>query len=1029
MTLLRLLLRALRHRARLHSAGALASAVAVMTVVGALQIGASVRASLREHALARLGTIELAFVSPAPLRSGLAEELRAALPRAVVAGDLRFEGDARRPDRPGRVRVEICDARDLSIFFFDGKDRELLGRQAAINPALARALGAREGDEILLSLPTDPQAPAGTLFSRRAAGEAAVTIRATVQSILPEGGVSRLSLRADEPAPKICFLPAELLAGELRMRGKINRLLLAGAQAQDADAALRQLWRLEDAGVAMRADGDGWILTHREFLWPAGFGEEIEAAAEAEGWRVERASGFLANRIAAGGRAIPYSVALGAAPDLLARLGPPPREDGALLHRWAAENLGVKPGDRVSLAAFRFGAAGEIREVEREWTVLGLFEAETGDRLAPLLPEYAGLTDTAEMGDWKPPLPIDLKLIRPEDEAFWERHRTAPKIVLPLAAGESFWRPEGATTGPTLTALRLSAPGGIREEALRAALTRTMRAPAFRPVRAEALAGAAGSTDFAVLFLALGAFLLASAAALVSLLLRLAVEAGAEDAATLLALGFAPGTVRRLRLGEGAVPALLGGAAGIPLGFLYAAAILAFVSARWAQGPAPFELRLHPDAALLLPGLCGLAVPLLAVWLTVGREVLLRRVGRDCSRPPVRSLPSLALRNAGRRPGRSLLLGGLLAAAAFLLGMVALQRPLLHEPDAGNPASPTGGFAFELRTAVPVYADLGTEAGLREAAKPLPPPAALRGVRLYPLTESGGENAGCVNPNRPIEPRVVGAPAALLRRGGFSFASRLPGPASAWELLRETAADGAIPCFADADTAEWSLRLPLGGTLEVAGADGRPVRLRLAGLFRRSLFAGDLVVCADRFREHWREAGTRRALVELPEGAEEAAVADALREALAPCGPEIEPAGAILAASASVQALYLSAFATLGALGLGLGMFGLGAVAARLVLERRGELALLHAIGLTAGRLRLLLWLETGGLAAAGLAAGLLAAAAAGAPRLLRLGMLPELGPLALSLLLVLAVGAGAIAWALRSATNGQLAEGLKENG
>jgi ABC-type antimicrobial peptide transport system permease subunit len=82
----------------------------------------------------------------------------------------------------------------------------------------------------------------------------------------------------------------------------------------------------------------------------------------------------------------------------------------------------------------------------------------------------------------------------------------------------------------------------------------------------------------------------------------------------------------------------------------------------------------------------------------------------------------------------------------------------------------------------------------------------------------------------------------------------------------------------------------------------------------------------------------------------------------------------------AVQNTYLSTFQTLGGLGLLLGTFGLAVVQLRNALERRGELALLRAVGLSKSLLgRLVLW-ENVALLVGGLACGVIAAAIAVVP-------------------------------------------------
>ena len=110
----------------------------------------------------------------------------------------------------------------------------------------------------------------------------------------------------------------------------------------------------------------------------------------------------------------------------------------------------------------------------------------------------------------------------------------------------------------------------------------------------------------------------------------------------------------------------------------------------------------------------------------------------------------------------------------------------------------------------------------------------------------------------------------------------------------------------------------------------------------------------------------------------------------------------------AVQNTYLSTFQALGGFGLVLGTIGLTAVLLRNVWERRGELALLRALGFSRHALGLMVLAENAGLLCAGLVAGLLSATLAIAPHIAaRPASIPWLS-LGATLVGVLAVGLGA---------------------
>ena len=156
-------------------------------------------------------------------------------------------------------------------------------------------------------------------------------------------------------------------------------------------------------------------------------------------------------------------------------------------------------------------------------------------------------------------------------------------------------------------------------------------------------------------------------------------------------------------------------------------------------------------------------------------------------------------------------------------------------------------------------------------------------------------------------------------------------------------------------------------------------------------------------------------------------MATLLAKGLQDRGLELTPAADRLNAYNAVQNTYLNTFQMLGALGLLLGSAGLGVVVLRNVLERRGELAVLLAVGFRPRALRRLVLWEHGALQALGLLLGILAALLAVLPVLLSPGAPIAFGPLAAAMALVLGSG---LLWtwaAARVALRGDLLEALRE--
>jgi putative ABC transport system permease protein len=129
----------------------------------------------------------------------------------------------------------------------------------------------------------------------------------------------------------------------------------------------------------------------------------------------------------------------------------------------------------------------------------------------------------------------------------------------------------------------------------------------------------------------------------------------------------------------------------------------------------------------------------------------------------------------------------------------------------------------------------------------------------------------------------------------------------------------------------------------------------------------------------------------------------------------------------AVQNTYLGTFQLLGGLGLLLGSAGLGVVVLRNVLERRGELAAMMAVGFTRRRLHSLVLGEHVYLLVLGLAAGLLAATVAVLPPALTQAVPVPWSSLALTLAGIVING---LAWSWLAASHalrGNLLEALRE--
>ncbi|MEM6572024.1 MAG: FtsX-like permease family protein, partial [Planctomycetota bacterium] len=334
-------------------------------------------------------------------------------------------------------------------------------------------------------------------------------------------------------------------------------------------------------------------------------------------------------------------------------------------------------------------------------------------------------------------------------------------------------------------------------------------------------------------------------------------------------------------------------------------------------------------------------------------------------------------KNATRRPGRSLGTVALMGIGTFLVLSVGVNRlgppSDVYARDAG-----TGGFAFYGRTSLPLLHDLKSVEGRDWYALDEDD---LDGVEFVRMRARDGDDASCLNLARPSTPPILGVdPAELGDRGAFPFAKTAEKVDDPWSLLTAAQPDGAVPAIGDATSLTWQLKLGVGDTLDYVDERGQPFQVRIVGALADTVLQGDLVIAEAEFeRLYPSQGGYRRLLVDVPaDRADE--VRATLTEALTDVGLSLESTSDRLDAFHAVQNTYLSIFQMLGALGLLLGSVGLGLVVLRNTRERRGELALLAALGFARRRVGRVVLAEYGGLLVAGLGVGVLASLLAVVP-------------------------------------------------
>jgi ABC-type antimicrobial peptide transport system permease subunit len=1132
----------LRQHRRTHLAVAAGVAVATAVITGALLVGDSVRGSLRDLVLERLGTIDSVLVAEQPFRAQLANEIteqhlsasrigfETIAPLLLIPGSMSASSSGRTEQA---TQLTILGVTDEFWKLGDEAIPELAGNEAIITQAIANELHAEVGDEVILRVAVPSNIPADSTLGEKA--DSTTVRRLTVKAIANEG-IVRFGLQPSQLEPRNVFVPLATLQRLLEIPGKANVLAVKNEISAMRHVVSRLKPTLADFGLQVtefKSGGATYVqLSAERLVLPEHVVELAKDLFSGPRGQTPRLAPqavitYLANTINLGDKQVPYSTVTGI--NSTQELGPLRGENGEpvlltdneiALNDWTAARLGAKIGDTVALKYYEPETThGELVERTTEPLIVKLIvplKDAAGNPTAAadehFTPELPGVTDERSISDWDLPFQLVEKISR-EDEDYWDKYRTTPKAFMSLARADRLW----STRWGTISALRWPASDGITAKSVTAKLTEKIDPSALGmkwiSLREQGLAAARGTTSFEGLFLGFSFFLMASAVMLIALLFRLGAESRAAEVGVLAAVGWSPQRVRRLWLAEAAMVAIAGAIVGAFAGVAYAGLMIFGLTTWWVAAVVTPFLRLHVNPmSITLGAAIGVIVSLITIWwslrkftklaprqllagdtndpqalaqlarkpkrpwLPVGLIFASIAVGlgamfaglRDeaqagaffgsgalvltammiwlrgklrqpaITRPSALTLSGLAMRNARRKPTRTLLSVGLAAVASFLI--VALSAFRLVPTEGG-----TGGYDLIATSDLSVYFDLNTPEGRRELGFSSDDEKSLAGVTVASFRVRGGEDASCLNLYQTSQPRVVGVPNEF---GGGQFAwagvsipreSKDPprlNPKnttgkgnSIWKVLDTVIDESVIPIVLDKNTAAYSLHLSgIGSRFTIRNAFDQEVTLEVVGLLAGSVLQGNVLMSEANFLRLFPDSSGRKLFLIRNESKDLSndKLASLLETRLVDNGFDAVSATARLAEFMAVQNTYLSTFQSLGALGLLMGTVGLAIAQLRSVIERRGELALLRSVGFNRRRLAEMVLSENVSILFAGLGSGILAALVATLPHWAFAGADMPWGTLAMLLVIVALCGIDAGWLAVRVVVRAQLVTTLR---
>ena len=841
-----------------------AVAVAVMTAVltGSLVLGDSVRGSLSERVNERLGNTETliqtgtGFLSDSILNNSILSNAKGYL---LAEGFISSNGQM--------IPVTVW-----------GTDNDSLKQgEALINEELLDESGGKvergmknEESRIVLHLPSNNLVGSGSLFISQSY---ATQLRLSVKGVKTGQDGGNLLLHNEQVRPLNVFMNRQELAEALGVKGKVNVILSPDHIYQDQ---FRSIWRPEDSGLQVH---DSIVGTDRVFLSQAVV-DSLHPTAR-----------YMAYFVNSMGN-IPYSFVT--ATDQL-------HGDETILTDYAAKRMNVHVGDSVMMEYYV--SHGGLKQLEtrrhffRVSRIVPISEIQGQAEL--LSADFPGLSGVNRCTDWDSDLPIDMSRITKADEDYWTKYRQTPKALVSLDAVSKDW------IGSYGVATKIVVNRGNSLHLQPSAFNLTLIQP-----REAALRAAQNGTDFGMLFLALGFFIILAAILLMQNPLSEMYQLRRPEIQLFSVMGFSKRKVFNRLFTEALPVVLIASPIGVLLGYAYAAVILWLLAGPWSGATHTDGFALHANIITVIVA-CGISILLsiVVLWLTI--KAVFRQPKSPMAKPQAASLLRASL-NYYRHQHR--LSFWTLALGVFIVFAVGLNRPdFRHSSEAV-----TGGYQFYGESRIPIQYDMNTVAGRRHLhLDDLP-----AGTRFLQLPKHTEDEASCLNLNKVETPSVLGMSLEDMKAFGISVDSE--------------EREGVVPIFIDEEALLWSMMKQVGDTLTYHTSDGREVKAVIAASYPTGIFHGNAIMPMDCFRQLWPdEMGSR---IILGNNAE-------IATPLSDYGVVITSTVDRLRLFFEVTDTYLNIFLSLGGLGLLLGLVSLLIVIRKNLTARQDEIRLYHTLG------------------------------------------------------------------------------------
>lgn len=969
-------------------------------ITGSLMTGKSVRRSLQNTAIEKLGNTGVYISSGLRYFDSKLEDRLRKLTGLEMTGLLELKGSSQGLVSQITVNNTSIYAVDSNFFSFHKIDSiKIDPGEIVINRKLATSLGVKEGDDIIIHFPEITDIPADAPFAPSQEENSSIVLK--TGKIIDAGEMGNFSLSISQIPSANIFMNISDLENYNGRKYGINRLLVqrSAMSVNELNASLQKAIEPSDIGLRIRkvkSTGESEIISNRVFI-DAILLDSIKKIIP----QATPVITYLANRIEKDKNLNPYSFISGinsrAYNESLS-------ENTVYINKWLANDIGAKAGDSIAMTWYAPDSLNNLVEKTSRFIVDRVIESAGVWADSMLMPDFPGISGSESCSSWDAGIPVNTKLIRDKDEEYWRKYKGTPKAFIAYETAVKLW---GNNYGPA-TAIRF--PENISTVEIRDRLSGEINPSIIgftvNEIFNDSIEAAENSVDFGTLFLSLGFFLILAAFVLLSFAVSFYFDLKKNDVRTLYSLGFKSRLIGRILLAE-LLPVAFGACIiGSITGYLINIILINALNTVWRGAVQTNALIVSFDLLTIITGFC-ITLLLSVLFLVIkARSYLktLRTSGTKHHSAPsakqniilltasglltvllfVLSLLSEKMMSLSFASGAFMLLSCMLLWRQFLInkkrraglsrlyysfypayavtpvlfiaaGIFAVIITAVNRKDFGSSVSDnssgTGGYMLWMETSLPVSDDLNSPSGRIKYGLD----EELSAMEFVQMKRSPGNDASCLNLNHIVAPPLLGVdPGMFISHKAFSFTKSILNDRNGnqWKALEKQPAADVIYGIADQTVLDWGLKIGIGDTLVMKAENGQPLNIIIAAGLQSSVFQGYVLISRKDFSRFFPSVSGNSVFLAGGDPTKKDFYRNNLNERFQAFGANIENTSDRLASFYEITNTYLSVFGVFGGLGMITGVAGLGFVLLRNFNRRKREFALMLSLGFTPARIR-----------------------------------------------------------------------------